>query len=141
MSFSHDVPPDVRLKRKSTFESLEEIVDAAQEFAAKVFADEDAAYRFVLALSEAVANAIEHGNALDPQKYIIAEFRVLETRVEAVVTDEGGGFDPSAVEDPFDEANLERTHGRGLHIINQVANEVCYEAEGRRVRMSFSCEA
>lgn len=134
---SENAPSHLRFERASTFESLEEIVETAQPFAARVFEDEDAAHRFVLALSEAISNAIEHGNASDPRKQFVAEVRATECQVEATVTDEGGGFDPSAVENPLDTPNLTRTRGRGLHIIQQVAEEVHYEENGRRVRMTF----
>jgi serine/threonine-protein kinase RsbW len=135
-SFS-DIPPDRRLERDSTFESLEEIVDVAQHYAADVFADEDVAHRFVLAVSEAVANAIEHGNASDPEKRVVAEFRAAEARVEAQVTDEGGGFDPADVDSPLDKPNLARANGRGLYIIHQVADAVRYTNGGRQVHMVF----
>ena len=132
-----DPPPDVRFERASTFESLEEIVEGVQDYAARVFGDEQAAHCFVLALSEAVTNAIKHGNASDPQKQVAVDIRAKEDCVEAVVTDQGGGFDPSAVENPLEGTNLERSHGRGLHIIEEVADEVHYEAGGRRVRLVF----
>ena len=130
-------PPHLRIERDSTFESLEEIVEAAQDFAARVFEDEETGHRFVLAVSEAVTNAIEHGNASNPEKQVVAEFRVQGEQTEAVVTDQGRGFDPSAVKNPLHEQNLLRTHGRGLYIIENVADEVQYEEEGRRIRMSF----
>jgi serine/threonine-protein kinase RsbW len=130
--------PDQRFERASTFASLEEIVEGAQRYAARVFADEDVAYAFVLAVSEAVTNAIEHGNAADPEKHVVAEFRAGEERVEARVTDQGDGFDPTVVEDPLEDAHLTRTHGRGLHIIHRAADAVHYEADGRCVRMVFS---
>lgn len=129
--------PDQRFERASTFASLEEIVEAAQRYAARVFADEDTGHQFVLAVSEAVTNAIEHGNASDPEKQIVAEFRARSGRVEALVTDQGSGFDPTAVDDPLEDSHLRRTHGRGLHIIHQMADAVHYEADGRRVRMVF----
>jgi serine/threonine-protein kinase RsbW len=143
MPSSHDVPTEWRFERSSTFESLEEIVEAAQQFAARVFGDAEAAHRFVLAVSEAVSNAIEHGNAADPDKQVTAAFhaRTEAALVEATVTDEGRGFDPAAVDDPLDEEHLTRTHGRGLHIIQQAADEVSYEADGCRVRMRFFRDA
>lgn len=137
MPSSQDDPPDMRFERSSSFDSLEEIVEGAQRFSELVFEDEEVAHRFVLAVSEAVANAIEHGNAADPEKKIVVEFRVREERVEAAVADQGRGFDPSAIENPLEERNLLRTHGRGLHIIRQVVDELTYESEGRCVRMSF----
>jgi serine/threonine-protein kinase RsbW len=130
-------PADVRLERDSTFESLEEIVEAGQDYAAQAFEDEEDAHRFVLAVSEAVVNAIEHGNAADPEKQVVVEFSAREDRVEASVTDEGEGFDPSGVEDPLDEVHLTRTHGRGLLIIKEVADEVRFGAEGRRMCIVF----
>jgi serine/threonine-protein kinase RsbW len=137
MSSYRNIPTEWRFERSSTFESLKEIVEAAQQFALRVFTDEDAAHRFVLATSEAVTNAIEHGNASNPDKQVTTAFYVRSDRVEATVTDEGEGFDPADVDDPLKESHLTRTHGRGVHIMHQAADQVTYEAEGCRVRMTF----
>ncbi|PSQ98824.1 MAG: ATP-binding protein [Bacteroidetes bacterium QS_9_68_14] len=129
--------PDQRLKRPSTFASLEEIVEATERYAARVFEDEETAHRFTLAVSEAVTNAIEHGNARDASKQVVAELGASAGRVEARVTDQGEGFDPSLVRNALDDAPLLRTHGRGLHIIHEAADAVHYGAGGQRVRMVF----
>lgn len=131
-----------RVRKTSTFESLEEIVEAADAFARRFLDSDEVVHRLVLATSEAVTNAIVHGNASDPAKHVTVDFLARDGDgggLEVVVTDEGGGFDPSAVESPIEEENLTRAHGRGLYIISTVADTVAFEEGGRRVRMAFRC--
>ncbi len=123
------------LRLASTHANLERIVEAAQNFARRHGADEDLAYRFMLVTSEAAANAFEHGHAGDEARHIQVELRATAEALEAAVEDEGEGFDPSSVEDPLDEKNLTRDHGRGLFLISQMADAVHYERGGRRIHM------
>lgn len=81
--------------------------------------------RIDLALREALANAIIHGNRNDPEKRV----RVCVTLREdcgilIVVKDCGQGFDPNQVPDPLSEENLLSGHGRGIFLINQLMDEV-----------------
>lgn len=80
--------------------------------------------RFELAVGEAVANAIVHGNCSRPERSVVVEI-ALERGVLAVdVNDEGDGFDPAAVADPRDPARLLASHGRGLLLIAAAFDEV-----------------
>ena len=60
-----------------------------------------------------------------------------ESRDEAtyVVRDEGPGFDPSALPDPTDPANLKKPSGRGLLLIRTFMDEVNHNAKGNEITM------
>lgn len=136
-----ETPPSatehVHFQVASTFESIEVVVERAQDFAEAHFNDEDAAYAFVLLASEAVTNAVTHGNKSDPEKHITVEFLAFPDRAELAVTDEGEGFSRDEIEDPLEGENLTRTHGRGLFLIEEMADDVAYEDEGRRIRITL----
>jgi serine/threonine-protein kinase RsbW len=51
------------------------------------------------------------------------------------VRDEGEGFDSRAVPDPTEDHRLLLTHGRGLHLIRALMDEVSFEENGTVVRM------
>jgi serine/threonine-protein kinase RsbW len=88
------------------------------------------------ALSEALANAIVHGNHEDPNK--IVQIRVGWERsgdLLLVITDEGDGFDYSLVPDPTTRENLLSKHGRGLLLISHFMDSVDFELGGRRLIM------
>ena len=86
-----------------------------------------------IALVEALTNAMEHGNKLDPNKKvrIVAEF----SHEQAVFTiaDEGEGFNYKKVKDPTDKKNLFHPRGRGIFMMRQFMDEVKYFAPGNKV--------
>jgi len=88
-----------------------------------------------LAFEEAVVNAIKHGNQMDRRKHVQVRYRILADRFEAVVADEGPGYDPTDLRDPLAEENLERPSGRGLFLIKHYMTEVVVHAPGNRVAM------
>lgn len=131
----------VHLQVESVFSEQEKVVEAAQAFAERHVDDEERAYKIVLAASEAVTNAMRHGNDSDPEKRVFIDLLAFDERIEVVVEDEGVGFDRAAIADPLDEVNLLRPHGRGIYLIETLSDEVVYESEGRRVRMVFRSPA
>jgi len=88
-----------------------------------------------LALEEAVINAIKHGNKMDKAKKVTVTYSITDKECVISVEDEGEGFDPSAVPDPTDDANLELPHGRGLVLMRAYMDEVSYNEKGNRVVM------
>lgn len=77
-----------------------------------------------IAISEAVNNAIEHGNQGDASKRVHLEMEELEDGIRISVRDEGSGFNPKSVADPTDPDNLLAESGRGLLIIEHLMDEV-----------------
>ena len=135
---SENVPASKTLEIFSTFDELERIVDEAESFFASCFKEDDRVYTGVLLASEAVTNAIEHGNALDETKKVFVQFRCSEKQVELWVEDQGPGFNREAVADPLDEEHLLADGGRGIFLIEKLADGVLYENEGRRIGILFN---
>lgn len=90
---------------------------------------------FRVGLAEALANAMLYGNSEDPSKRVRLEVSVAPRQVEARVTDQGTGFDPSAVPDPTEPANISRTHGRGLFLMRSLLDEVVFNERGNSVTL------
>jgi serine/threonine-protein kinase RsbW len=89
-----------------------------------------------LALREALCNAVIHGNGMDARKLVHVRCRCeLGYGVFIIVTDQGHGFDPNAVPDPLAAERLEAEHGRGLHLMKSVMDEVSFEHGGTQVHM------
>jgi serine/threonine-protein kinase RsbW len=91
-----------------------------------------------LALEEALVNALRHGNQEDPAKAVHVSFLVGPERVLIDVQDDGAGFIPSEVPDPLDPENLERSTGRGLHLMRSYMTWVRFNARGNCVTMCKS---
>jgi serine/threonine-protein kinase RsbW len=77
-----------------------------------------------IAVTEIVNNAIDHGNAGDPEKTVTVELAVDACEISIVITDEGGGFDPNDVADPLAQENLLREVGRGIFIVRHLMDAV-----------------
>ncbi len=81
----------------------------------------------LLAATEAVNNAIIHGNKNDIKKEIELEFIVTDDFIKIIVTDEGEGFDLEKVPDPTLPENLLNEHGRGIFIMKHFVDEIKVE--------------
>lgn len=87
-----------------------------------------------LALEEALANAVIHGNREDPLKKVeICGACEGQERFLLVVTDEGQGFDPAKIPDPTVAENIFSTHGRGVFLINRLMDQVEFRHGGRQI--------
>ena len=88
------------------------------------------------ALREALANAIRHGCAHDPDKSVEVCVACDEAKgMLIVVRDPGPGFDPGKIASPTLGHNIYRHHGRGIYLINQLMDEVSFEKGGTEIRM------
>jgi serine/threonine-protein kinase RsbW len=89
-----------------------------------------------LALREALNNAVVHGNRLDARKLVHVRCRCkVGEGISLIVSDQGQGFDPRTIADPLTVENLEADHGRGIHIMKLVMDEVSFEQRGTEVHM------
>lgn len=88
-----------------------------------------------LALDEALANAVRHGNRGDPDQEVTATWEVLEDRVILTVEDCGCGFEPEEVPDPTAEENLHRPHGRGVMLMKAYMTTVDFNEAGNVVTL------
>jgi serine/threonine-protein kinase RsbW len=89
-----------------------------------------------LALREALSNAVVHANRLDAHKLVHVRCRCKVGKgISIAVSDQGQGFDPSAVPDPLSVDNLEAKHGRGIRLMKLAMDEVSFEQRGAEVHM------
>ncbi len=94
-----------------------------------------ATFAIKLALEEGMNNAIKHGNKFDADKTVELVYDISEDRAIITITDQGCGFNPSAVPDPTVDENLEKPTGRGVMLMHAYMDEVAYNATGNQVRM------
>jgi serine/threonine-protein kinase RsbW len=108
----------------SKFENIEVAERALVDLCDQAGCPGDDRYWLITALREAVANAVRHGNQLDPERSVRIDYSIKDRTVSIRVEDEGSGFDPSTVPDPTDPANLLRPSGRGIFYMRQFMNRV-----------------
>lgn len=98
---------------------------------------EDNYGNILIALTEAVNNAIVHGNKEDVSKKVTLTYVVSNNEVCFVIKDEGNGFDLNQVPDPTLPENINKLNGRGVFLMNSLADEVVYEENGSAVSLKF----
>ena len=91
----------------------------------------------LISLSEAVNNAIIHGNKniIDKETLVVASFT--DGLLTFTVTDQGSGFNFLDLPDPTLPENLEKPQGRGIFLMNHLSDGVVYEEPGNVVEISF----
>lgn len=99
--------------------------------------DDDIYGNIMVAVTEAVNNAIRHGNKFDKDKNVFLSLFVEPDRVKFEVEDEGAGFDFDNLMDPTAPENIENPGGRGIFLIRHLADEVEFTKDGRHVQLTF----
>jgi serine/threonine-protein kinase RsbW len=117
---------DVTLSIDSQFENIELVQVVIEDSLQRLSFDEDSRYWIGIAVREAVANAIKHGNALDPDKQVDVALRVRGDLLVIEVKDQGTGFDPHGVKDPLEPENLLRPDGRGIFYMRRFMDAIEY---------------
>lgn len=76
-----------------------------------------------IACSEALINAIVHGNKEDENKKVYTNINFNEIILTVKIKDEGDGFDLNSLPDPTSSENLMKESGRGIFIIRSLVDE------------------
>ena len=118
-------------------EAVERVQRGIQEALGRFGYDSAACFAVRTAVEEAVGNAINHGNANDPDRTVTIEYAANAASVVIDVQDEGLGFDPRSVPDPTRPENVDIPAGRGIMLMRSYMTEVVFKLPGNRVRMTF----
>lgn len=110
----------------SRFENIELVQVVLKNALLRLGVDEDKRHWIDIAVREAVANAIKHGNEQNPDKKVVVDLTVEGEELVIRVQDEGAGFDPGRVHDPLAPENLLRPNGRGIFYMKSFMDEINY---------------
>ncbi len=121
--------------------SIKENVSVVESFIENVgekIRIEEAIYGNVLvSVTEAVNNAIVHGNKEDKNKKVRLGLKQNKKSVRFIVEDEGMGFDHNTLPDPTNPKNVEKVKGRGIFLIKSLSDKTTFKQGGRVVEMLF----
>jgi serine/threonine-protein kinase RsbW len=127
---------ELRQALPSQIALISPFVDQLMRLIVKCRNQEDSGLEIEMALREALANAMVHGNQEDPLKFVHVACRCTKDgEVSITVQDEGQGFDSKAVPDPTTPENLLMKHGRGIYLIKTLMDEIRFEQGGALVYM------
>lgn len=113
---------------------IESFIDNAKE---RFHLDEDLYGNIMIAVTEAVNNAIKHGNGGNSSKNVFLSLTLDDNLLKFVVKDEGPGFNHGDLPDPTAPENLEKPGGRGIFLMKHLSDEVEFRENGKTVELSF----
>ena len=130
-----------KLKLKSTQNSIAKVELFIEELTKQYNIEDDIYGNMIVSITEAVNNAIIHGNKRDESKFVnifqdIDKFnkhQILSVKIE----DEGEGFDYNNLIDPTAPENIEKIGGRGLFLIKHLADYVIFNDSGNSIELQF----
>lgn len=91
----------------------------------------------LISLTEAVNNAVRHGNGSDERKNVHIAIFKRDEYLHFTITDEGPGFDHAKLPDPTQPENIIKCGGRGVYLMRELCDEVNYRNNGSTVELAF----
>lgn len=125
------------LKIKSSPCQIKRIEDFVNAIKCSCNLDQDVYDNILISLTEAVNNAIIHGNKLNVSKFVDIHCKETNTEVIISISDEGPGFDHNNLKDPTLPENLECCGGRGVFIMKQLCDQLRFLDNGRTIELHF----
>lgn len=125
----------------SNLDEIERVTAFVHRLSSLIGCDAEKEHQIMLVLTEAVTNAIIHGNKKDPSKSVgvtaIYEPGTLNLRVK----DQGKGFNPDILPDPRNSENLYKSSGRGVWLMREFSDHLSYSENGSRVDIRFDLKS
>ena len=113
---------------------IESFIDNAKE---KFSLNDDIYGNIMIAVTEAVNNAIKHDNKNESGKNVTLALSLEDGLIKFKVEDEGNGFDFHNLPDPTAPENIEKPGGRGIFLMKHLSDEVDFKENGKVVELSF----
>lgn len=125
------------LKLPSNLRSINVLDSFVQDVVHQYKISQEVHGNMLISLTEAVTNAITHGNHYDENKVVQINLQKKSDTIAIRVSDQGCGFDPSNVPDPTCEENICKCGGRGVFLMQRLCDQIQYKDNGRTVEMHF----
>ena len=137
-----------QLTIESDITNLNMVENAIDSLTNEIGISQDNYGKILVAVLEAVNNAIIHGNKADSKKTVEIDFWVKKKDLNISVTDkgkgfkpaeedEGKGFKPKEIPDPTKPENIEAINGRGIFLMSKLADAIEFNKRGNSVTMIF----
>ena len=125
------------LKLPSNLRSIHVLDSFVQDLVHQYQISQEVHGNMLISLTEAVTNAITHGNHYDENKVVQINLQKKSDTIAIRVSDQGRGFDPANVPDPTCEENICKCGGRGVFLMQRLCDQIQYKDNGRTVEMHF----
>ncbi len=127
-----------RLSIPSDFGSIRQVENLVDDVCNRLEVNEDYYGNVLIAVTEAVNNAIEHGNGIGSELNVDLSVGDKESDFCFSVKDHGRGFDFNNLPDPTAPENIEKENGRGIFLMKSLSEEVVFDDNGSNVSIYFT---
>jgi serine/threonine-protein kinase RsbW len=127
-----------KIKLPSDFNSLVDVENLVDRVCSGLGVHEEAYGNVLVAVTEAVNNAIQHGNELNKELFVDVAVGDKSEEFCFNIKDEGDGFNFSVLPDPTAPENLLKESGRGIFLMKNLADDVIYDGVGNSVSIYFT---
>ena len=118
----------------SNINQVEQLVD---QLTTRYRLDQEKHDNLLISLTEAVTNAIVHGNKQDRSKLVYIRYTQVTEGLAIHVSDQGRGFNHANLPDPTCPERICECGGRGVFLMNQLCDGMRYTNGGSTVEMQF----
>ena len=127
------------LKIQSDPKNISRIEPFVEEISQKCPIKPEVYGHILISVTEAVNNAIIHGNKCDHSKFVnIVLKQTDQGAIAFIISDEGSGFNFGSLPDPTLPENILKLGGRGVFLMRQLADKVDFSDDGRTVQIYFN---
>ncbi len=126
------------IRISSRLKSVSEVETFAKTLQREFNLDEEVFPKILISVTEAVNNAIIHGNQIDENKEVTLQSYCKEDKLTICIKDEGPGFEVAKVPDPCCKENIEKPGGRGVLIMRSLSDDIRFKNNGSCVEMTFN---
>ena len=129
--YSHFANIESDINNISLMEDLTQSLMDKYELGSKKYPD------ILIAITEAVSNAILHGNKENLEKTVSISAQKSDKGFHLCIEDQGNGFDFNSLPDPTTPITIEEEGGRGILLISELCDSISFHNEGRIIEMFF----
>jgi serine/threonine-protein kinase RsbW len=127
-----------QIKLPSDFKALVEVENLVDRVCNGLGVQDEAYGNVLIAVTEAVNNAIQHGNELKNDLFVDVAVGDKSEEFCFNIKDEGKGFNYNDLPDPTSPENILKESGRGIFLMKNLSDDVVYDGFGNSVSIYFA---
>lgn len=116
---------------RSSVNELKKVAEFTENIGEQLGLSEDVIEDISIAVTEAVNNAITHGNKNNESKAIEISYKNEKEKIIVYVKDNGGGFEIDKISDPRANENILKDSGRGILIMKSLMDKVVVTSDNQ----------
>ena len=128
----------MRIKIPSLTENVSVVESFIDNLKDKISLSDNIYGNILISVTEAVNNAIVHGNKENKEKKVELYLKQNKKSISFIIKDEGLVFDESKIPDPTNPKNLNNIKGRGVFLIKNLTDNVTFRNKGSEVELVFN---